>query len=159
MYKVQDALSNSDLKGIEDPQLPGESNKAYSAYCAYRSMSPPIRTLRRLSQINPQFKMGSLGNWSTRFDWQERVDAWDKAVRHRLVLAAAEQLDQDLMEYLSEELKLAVRMRERIEADIEIAEDSKALHRCIQSYMLVREIFKENFGFYLDNREDENAKE
>lgn len=156
MYEPNDTVPESAIQAIDDPQLPNESDKAYRAYKAYRALAPPVRTLRRLAEINSAFKMGSLGRWSTLYDWQKRVDAWDKAVHRHLVLAASEQLNKDIQEYLQEELELATQMREKIKIDFEQGKNAGDRYKAVQAYMLVREIFKENYGFYLDTDKQNN---
>lgn len=156
MYEPNETVPESAIKAIDDPQLAGESDKAYRAYKAYRSLAPPVRTLRLLANINSAFKMGSLGRWSTVHNWQKRVAVWDKAVQRHLVLTASEHLNKDIQTYLQEELTLATQMREQIRKDFEQSENAGDRYKAVQAYMLVREIFKENYGFYLEETDKQN---
>lgn len=67
---------------------PGETARAYAAFCRYRAMAPQDRSLRRLAQdivetsTKPRRVAGvfrTLADWSSRYRWVERVAAWDDA--------------------------------------------------------------------------------
>lgn len=56
---------------------PGETAKAYQAFEVYRDMGPD-RSLERVGRALAKTRQ-SLDGWSTRFDWQARVRAFDEA--------------------------------------------------------------------------------
>jgi len=60
-------------------RLPGESAKAYEAFCKYRDMPPGERSLREVAR-----RLGKsetlISRWSSRYRWVERVQAWDDEV-------------------------------------------------------------------------------
>lgn len=79
----------------------GESAKAFAAFCGYRDMGPR-RSLRELARALSANKtttyLAQLGEWSRRWNWVERVKAWD------------EELDKKAREAQLEEVR---KMRER----------------------------------------------
>jgi hypothetical protein len=68
-------------------RLPGESGKAYAAFCAYRDVGLE-RNIRKAVEVNEKDK-GSWErryrmwrNWSTQFRWRERTTAYDRYMEH-----------------------------------------------------------------------------
>lgn len=55
---------------------PDESAKAYAAFCAFRDMGALKRSVLGLAR---QLERGHdwLQEWSTRWDWRKRAEAWD----------------------------------------------------------------------------------
>lgn len=64
---------------------PGETARAWAAFCAYRDMGP-TRSLRTLetSGHKASTKLAQLGKWSRTFDWTDRAAAWDQHVDHEV---------------------------------------------------------------------------
>lgn len=64
---------------------PGESNKAYTAFCIYRDLPPTQRSLKEVTirfyekdraKVRRASKM--IEKWSVRWRWVERAEAWDQ---------------------------------------------------------------------------------
>lgn len=78
-------------------QRAGESNRAYSAFCAYRDMG--VRSLRELlkrfqqasngTQTPPTTRWTTLSTWSTRYNWVERCAIWDTEQKQLAEIRAA----------------------------------------------------------------------
>jgi hypothetical protein len=59
---------------------PGETAKAFAAFCAYRDMAPAVRSYRHLADgigAKAVSNYYQLGTWSTRYNWVQRALAWD----------------------------------------------------------------------------------
>lgn len=69
-------------------QQPGESAKAYAAFCLYRDLPPAKRSLRAVTELiygpKPGMKRsqrnvpGKIRDWAARWRWAERAKAWDE---------------------------------------------------------------------------------
>lgn len=57
-------------------RLPKESSKAYAAFQLYRSM-PPMRRSQRAAAKEMHRNPSLLADWSRKFRWMERADAFD----------------------------------------------------------------------------------
>jgi hypothetical protein len=66
---------------------PGETAKAYAAFCGYRDLPPQERSLQRLrSEMADEGYVVTknwLGEWSAKWDWVERTMDWDQEVDRR----------------------------------------------------------------------------
>ena len=58
---------------------PGESAKAYQAFCAYRDLPTKARSVRAAyeQETGKKIPSGRWTQWSTKFRWVERSRAWD----------------------------------------------------------------------------------
>ncbi len=58
-------------------RLPNESSKAYQAFCIYRDLGV-MRSIRKVAQNRGKPKSITwLNNWSVKYNWVERVKAYD----------------------------------------------------------------------------------
>jgi len=70
-------------------RLPGESAKAYEAFCIYRDLPPHERSLKAVAEKLGGKRSGKsralrpLERWSSRYRWVERAQAWDEEVDRR----------------------------------------------------------------------------
>lgn len=58
----------------------GETGKAYAAFCVYRDQGPSSRSLRSTAEEiygRPGANQGQVEEWSRKYDWVFRVDAYD----------------------------------------------------------------------------------
>lgn len=64
-------------------RCPGESTKAYNAFCAYRDMGPE-RSLEKTGRTldKPRTKQ-YLGEWSVKYNWVERATAYDDYIEKK----------------------------------------------------------------------------
>ena len=66
-----------------DP-MPGESDKAYAAFCTYRDLGPrrsldeASRRYHQSSSQRPRCASGTIRRWAQRWNWQTRARAWDQ---------------------------------------------------------------------------------
>ena len=62
-------------------QQPGESCRAFGAFCAYRALGPR-RSLRAAAAAfygsTSSSRERQFDKWSRAFDWVERTNAWDR---------------------------------------------------------------------------------
>lgn len=74
----------------------GEGKKAYAAFCDYallgagRSLASLVKTYQSYTKPAPPTKhLRTLKGWSSLYQWQNRVTAYDKAIQTELETAAA----------------------------------------------------------------------
>lgn len=88
------------------PQLwerqPGETSKAYAAFCRYRKMKPESRSLEAVSLkakkgIRKGYVPGYISEWSSQFNWVARATAYDDHL-DELVRARLEKQRLDMAE-------------------------------------------------------------
>ena len=107
-----------------DKRMAGETVLAFEYYELYRDM--PDRTLRKLTHIPVRGKtrdLKTIGRWSSRFRWKERVRAFDNEKNR---LAAQEIIARQQAE-----------IEAFIEADLQIARDIQEMTR--QHLMHIKE--------------------
>jgi hypothetical protein len=81
-------------------RLPGETVKAYDAFCAYRDMGVE-RSLRDLGeQLNKATTV--VARWSVKYNWMERVSAWDTDQDYLMQKEAIKSRQKEYREQLSE---------------------------------------------------------
>lgn len=57
---------------------PGESGKAYEAFCVYRDLGAGRSVQKVVEKLSKSRAL--ISRWSTRYKWQERADAWDNSI-------------------------------------------------------------------------------
>jgi hypothetical protein len=110
-------------------QLPGESAKAYAAFCLYRDQGPnrSIEATSRLyhshaaprgsqtAQGRRRGASGQIRNWAQRWSWSARARAWDQELEHvkwsQQVEASAEMAERHAREALMLQNKAVERLR------------------------------------------------
>jgi hypothetical protein len=111
-------------------QLPGESSKAYAAFCLYRDQGPQRsieaasrayhdRGLQHGEAAHAQRKRrasGQIGRWAQRWNWSARARAWDEElerVRRQKQLEAVEEMaERHAKEALMLQNKAVERLRQ-----------------------------------------------
>ncbi len=73
-----------------------ETPKAYAAFEIYRDLGPQQRSLVRVAQTTNKHK-ANLAKWSTRYEWVERVRAWDEH-QAQLKIGVHEKAIEDMLE-------------------------------------------------------------
>lgn len=81
---------------------PWESAKAYASFCDYLEMGTS-RTLEKLAKMQGRASPRWLGEWSTKYHWQERVAAYQAHLDMAGVRAQEEAHQQALQMYLSKQ--------------------------------------------------------
>ena len=96
-----------------DTRIPGESALAYKYFKLYRDAGEN-RNLRLLCDHTVDGKKRSLsqfGRWSSKFSWQERVDAFDANNAQLEFQRLAAQRKQELSTFISEDLAIALQVQ------------------------------------------------
>ncbi len=89
-------------------KLPQETTKAYLMFCQYRDMGLN-RSLRKLVQKldkNDTY-LGQLGTWSSKYNWPERVEAYDFYLVEQERIAFEDQLINRRLEHRKDELEMS----------------------------------------------------
>ena len=111
-------------------QLPGESSKAYAAFCLYRDQGPQ-RSIEEASRVyhdrgsrdgtaaqshRQRRASGQIGRWAQRWNWTARARAWDEELervrRRKQVEAVAEMAERHAKEALMLQNKAVERLRQ-----------------------------------------------
>ncbi|HUM43488.1 MAG TPA: hypothetical protein PKI14_11125 [Fervidobacterium sp.] len=89
---------------------PGESAKAYAAFCAYRDLGAE-RSLEKVRHLldKPRTKKW-LGVWSAKYNWVERAKAYDDYIEKK---KRAEK-EKAIMEMVERHAKLAMAFEQRV---------------------------------------------
>ena len=108
-----------DLSPAPWEQQPGESSRAYGAFCSYRDLGPR-RSLRAAATAFYGRASAALerqlDNWSHAFGWVERTSAWDRHLDAE-ARAAQEEARHDMVKrHLQEALALQSKALERLRA-------------------------------------------
>lgn len=96
-------------------RLPGESAKAYEAFCKYRDMPPGERSLREVAR-----RLGKsetlISRWSSQYRWVARVQAWDDEVDRK----AREAHLRTVKEMRERHARLAVAFQQKVAQRIQM---------------------------------------
>ena len=125
---------NDILPGADDDQyfiweqIPGESNKAYAAFCAYRSADSYHRSIdvvyRQVTKARGRAS-GGWRTWSTRFNWQDRAVAFDtykdRSITDKIITAKAK---SEIVETKKEAVDMADSMLTLISERLNILNNS-----------------------------------
>lgn len=121
---------------------PGESGKAFAAFEVYRSLGPG-RSLRTVAEhvYGTRWKTGkrTVEKWSSRFDWVDRVAAFNA----RDAMIAREAVEEHLRSKASE---LAARRAALVEKNLEVSERAAEQALLMLRWPLVEKIVGEEDG-------------
>ena len=81
-------------------KLPGETAKAYEAFCVYRDLGTQ-RSLGKAS-VELEKSLKFLGRWSSQHNWVERAAAWDADQDYLLQKRAIKEREKEYKEQLTE---------------------------------------------------------
>lgn len=89
---------------------PGESTKAYAAFCAYRDLGPE-RSIEKAGQMldKPRSKKW-LGEWSAKYKWVERAKAYDDYVEK----LKRKEKEKAIKEMAERQARIAMAFQEKI---------------------------------------------
>lgn len=93
---------------------PGESPKAFAAFCAYRDMNPYLRTQQRVA-TEKNISLSSIANWSVVHDWMKRVEAWDDEMDRQAVARYHEEIDKMHERHIQVSQKVMDKVEEAID--------------------------------------------
>lgn len=108
-------------------QLPGESAKAFAAFCAYRDLGVQrsISTAYRQASGSSASAPGTWTSWSTEFEWVSRAEAYDRHLEQIRLAARDERikrLEERRLDYeIANQDRLEARVR-KIEAVLDKAD-------------------------------------
>ncbi|MDE0301295.1 MAG: hypothetical protein OXN17_21915 [Candidatus Poribacteria bacterium] len=104
----------SDLPEFNfDSRLPGESSIAFAYFEIYRDTGTR-RSLRALCDDEVDGKkrhLSQIGRWSTRYQWQTRVEAFDAKVAHDTHLKLTEQRRQEITTFIANDMSIALELQ------------------------------------------------
>ena len=116
---------------------PSESDKAYAAFCCYRDLPPAERSLDLAYQQKQRQNSGKKkrvrhprwwSEWSTKFNWVERVKAFDAVQQRKALVKVAARRQKDIEAFVNTDMlvsqgiqrivsrKIAELMKQPIEA-------------------------------------------
>ena len=90
--------------------FPGESDLTFEYFTAYRDMGP-TRTLRALEKIEIAGRtrgLRQIGKWSSEFEWQTRVEAFDVNVARAASIKTVENRANALQAFITRDMGLAL---------------------------------------------------
>lgn len=106
-------MSNCDEQLFSWEQQPGESAKAFEAFAVYRNMGAE-RSLRKLTQKLHK-NLTTIRDWSIKWNWQERVRAYD----YDLDRQAHEQAVHNVQQMNDRHIQMAMQLQEKASAALE----------------------------------------
>lgn len=119
-------------------QQPGESDKAYRAFCVYLMLGPD-RSIDRAfhhsrGTTEPQHKRASRvwNEYSTQYDWVKRVSLYDQHVMQQAVQKDAEVTKAILTEARTASLKCVEKIAQQVDKESDIRAVSSALNALTQ---------------------------
>jgi len=101
-------------------RLPGESAKAYEAFCIYRDLPPHERSLKAVAEKLGGKRSGKsralrpLERWSSRYRWVERAAAWDEEQDRQARAAQLEAIKEMRERHAREAMMLQKKAIERL---------------------------------------------
>jgi len=92
-------------------RLPGESAKAYEAFCVYRDLGPSERSLEKARKMLPKPRSRKwIGEWSAKYNWVERAKAYDDYIEKR----KREEKEKAILEMADRQARLAIAFQQRV---------------------------------------------
>ena len=146
-----------------DSQAPRESALAYKYFELYRDAGQQ-RSLRSLCEHTVEGKKRSLsqiGRWSSKFSWQERVEAFDAKNAQLAFQRLSAQRKEEITTFISEDLAIALqvqnlckkRLQELTDSGTQI--DCRELRQLALAYRESRIWLMELIGFGSEGNENE----
>ncbi|MCL6611189.1 MAG: hypothetical protein K6T66_06590 [Peptococcaceae bacterium] len=121
---------------------PGESSKAYAAFCVYRDLGPERSLEKALQNLSKKRAKWQLWQWSSKYNWVARCQAYDDYIERR----KREEKERAILEMAERHARLAVafqqkvveRLRELNPAELEPRDLSKWLDIAVKVERLAR---------------------
>lgn len=92
-----------------DERMPGESALAFQYFEVYRDSNPSDRSLRKLTRVEINGKkrtLKSISRWSSQFQWQKRVQAFDAENMRRVAQQVAARQQAEIEGFISKDLEI-----------------------------------------------------
>ena len=110
-------INEDDIDSWE--QCPSESAKAHDAFCVYRDMGP-TRSLAKAAQAmnHPPGYKQTLGEWSTKYEWQSRCFDYDRHMEKVAQFDKEEAIRQMTDRHARDSVKIQQMVMEALENDV-----------------------------------------
>ena len=92
-----------------DERMPGESALAFQYLEVYRDSNPSDRSLRKLTKVEINGKkrnLKTISQWSSQFQWQKRVQAFDAENTRRAAQQVAARQQAEIKAFISKDLEI-----------------------------------------------------
>ena len=92
-----------------DERMPGETALAFQYFEAYRDSSASDRSLRKLTKVEINGKkrnFKTISRWSSQFQWQKRVQAFDAENTRRAAQQVAARQQSEIEAFISKDLEI-----------------------------------------------------
>lgn len=89
---------------------PGESSKAYAAFCIYRDMGPDRSIEKVYEKRSRRGPLSRLKNWSVKHNWVERAKAYDDYLERK----KREEKEKAILEMADRQARLAIAFQQRV---------------------------------------------
>ena len=152
---------------MENGRLQGETSLAFTYYGLYRDLPAAERSLRVLAdqEVNGKKRsVGMLGRWSTKYNWQSRVQLYDAQAAYDAYLDQAKRRQAEITQFIDEDMNIAIKFQRLCKSSLEELEqsgkkrDCKMLRQIALAYKESREWLKELAGI-LQDEEVEDGEE
>ncbi len=149
-----------------DSRLPGESSIAFAYFEIYRDAGNR-RSLRALCDYEVEGKkrhLSQIGRWSSRYQWQTRVEAFEAQVAHDAYLELTEQRREEITTFIANDMSIALELQKlcksrlrKLAAETENT-DCRELRQLALAYRESRLWLMELTGIVASDTDDENQK-
>jgi hypothetical protein len=117
-----------------DPEVlwehqPGESAKAFEAFAAYRDMGAE-RSLRKLTQQLHK-NLTTIRDWSVKWNWQERVRAYDRELDRQ----AREQAVRSVRQMTDRHIRIAMQLQAKAVRALENLDEAQLTPKMMLAFL------------------------
>lgn len=110
-------------------QQPGESAKAFEAFAAYRDMGAE-RSLRKLTQRLHK-NLTTIRDWSVKWNWQERVRAYDRELDRQ----AREQAVRSVRQMTDRHIRIAMQLQAKAVRALENLDEAQLTPKMMLAFL------------------------
>jgi len=100
---------------------PGESTKAYAAFCIYRDMGVERSIEKVYEKRSKRGPLSRLKNWSVKHNWVERAKAYDDYIEKR----KREEKEKAILEMADRQARLAIAFQQRVAQRLQVLDPSE----------------------------------
>lgn len=110
-------------------QQPGESAKAFEAFATYRDMGAE-RSLRKLTQRLHK-NLTTIRDWSVKWNWQERVRAYDRELDRQ----AREQAVRSVRQMTDRHIRIAMQLQAKAVRALENLDETQLTPKMMLAFL------------------------
>jgi len=99
---------------------PGETAKAYAAFCVYRDLGPG-RSLEKAAQAMGYKSRKNFSIWHSKYEWVKRAEAYDEYLERR----KREEHEKAILEMAERHARLAVAFQQKIAQRIQMIDPNE----------------------------------